>query len=259
MKYFVVADVHGFFDELMRSLDEKGFDKNNPDHTFVSLGDLMDRGRKPLECLKFVNSLERKILVRGNHEDLLDECLNRGYPMSHDISNGTATTIEILYNEVVGEHTYQRERIASAVDNGEELNKYRKSLVDYAEVGDKIFVHGWIPCDSDERSKYKSRDVKYSFDPEWRTGDWERARWINGMDAWNQGVRVPDKTIYCGHWHASWGNSKLHNDGLEFPNLRSTNPEHRKANFDPFIDDGIVACDTCTAYSGRVNCVVTED
>ena len=31
-KYFVVSDVHSFFDELMVALNEKGFEKDNPEH-----------------------------------------------------------------------------------------------------------------------------------------------------------------------------------------------------------------------------------
>ena len=93
MKYFIVADVHGFYRELMKALDQAGFDSNNKDHTFVSLGDLLDRGRYPLQCLQFVNSLERKILVRGNHEDLLEELLKRKQFLQHDVQNGTAYTV----------------------------------------------------------------------------------------------------------------------------------------------------------------------
>ena len=74
-KYFIVADVHGYFDILNQSLKEAGFDENNPEHFFVSLGDLLDRGKQPRECLQFVNSLERKILIRGNHEDLMEEMI----------------------------------------------------------------------------------------------------------------------------------------------------------------------------------------
>lgn len=44
----------------------------------------------------------------------------------------------------------------------------------------------------------------------------------------------------------------------EWENPRSTNPEHQIARFDPFIDTGIVALDTCTARSRKVNCFVLE-
>lgn len=77
--YFIVADVHGFYDEMIKALNGARFDVNNPMHIFVSLGDLLDRGSKPLQCLRFVNSLpeDRKILIKGNHEDLMEEMIAR--------------------------------------------------------------------------------------------------------------------------------------------------------------------------------------
>ena len=90
-KLFVVSDVHSFYTQLIKVLNEKGFDKNNPEHWFVSCGDLLDRGPESQQCLKFVNSLERKILIRGNHEDLMEEAINRGVFYSQDMSNGTSS------------------------------------------------------------------------------------------------------------------------------------------------------------------------
>lgn len=140
-----------------------------------------------------------------------------------------------------------------------DYNEYINSTVDYYEDDKHIFVHGWIPCKSNDSNMYHARGIKYTFDENWRNGDWKRARWINGMDAWNQGIKVDGKTIYCGHWHTSWGHSKLHNLGPEWDNKYSTNPEHSKAHFEPFCDNGICAVDACTAYSHKVNVVVVED
>ena len=62
---------------------------------FVSLGDLLDRGSQTIECLKFIESLDkdRKILIRGNHEDLLEQCLKRKEFAQYDYGNGTVATI----------------------------------------------------------------------------------------------------------------------------------------------------------------------
>ena len=80
-KYFCFGDVHSFYTELKSSLETAGYDKSNKDHIIVSCGDLLDRGNESIECLNFVNSLpkSRKILIRGNHEDLLEECINRKF------------------------------------------------------------------------------------------------------------------------------------------------------------------------------------
>ena len=61
---FCLADVHGFYDEMLSALDSNKFDINNNDHIIVHCGDLLDRGNKPLESLQFMNSMpdNRKIL-----------------------------------------------------------------------------------------------------------------------------------------------------------------------------------------------------
>lgn len=253
MKYFIFSDVHSFYDELILALNNAGFDKNNPEHIIISCGDLLDRGPKPLQCLKFVNSLpnERKILIRGNHEDLMEEMITRRKSLHHDWHNGTIQTALDLAG--YGLTTFDESEMFDEMKNHPDYNKYINSTIDYYEDDKNIFVHGWIPCPP----VYNSL-IKYGFDENWRNGDWNHARWINGMEAWSQGVRVEGKTIYCGHFHTSWGHSKLHKVGPEWDNKYSTNPEHRKAHFEPFIDDGICAIDACTAHSHKVNVVVVE-
>ena len=78
-------------------------------------------------------------------------------------------------------------------------------------------------------------------------------------------MTLPDKIIYCGHYHCSWGNSNIHNDGKEFIKKVETtyiDPDTGKlephVNWEPFKDEGIVAMDACTFVSGKVNCEVIE-
>ena len=259
MKYFIFSDVHGFYDELIDALDKKGFEKDNPEHIIVSLGDLLDRGPKPLQCLQFVNSIPntRKILIRGNHEDLMEEAIARREFLSHDWHNGTEQTTYDLTG--YGYKLFTDIDVFDAMKKHLDYNEYINSTIDYYEDDKHIFVHGWIPCKSSDQNMYHAHGIKYTFDENWHNGDWKKARWINGMDAWNQGVRVDGKTIYCGHWHTSWGHSKLHQNGPEWNNKYSTNPEHRKAHFEPFCDEGICAIDACTAYSGKVNVILVEE
>lgn len=226
---------------------------------FVSLGDLLDRGPQSIECLKFIESLDktRKILIRGNHEDLLERCLKRKQFKQYDYGNGTVSTVMDL-SEIYFRESHDLSKIFDYAASNKLYKNYMSSLQDYAEIGNNIFVHGWIPCNVDDPNMYHSRNLHYEFDENWREGNWIRARWFNGMDAWNNGIKVENKIIYCGHWHTSWGHHFLHNDGAEWENPRSTNPEHRIAKFDPFIDKGIVALDACTARSRKVNCFVLE-
>lgn len=237
-KFFIFSDVHSFYNELIIALHRAGFDKDNPDHIIVSLGDAFDRGPDPLKVVRFFNSLpsERKILIAGNHEDLLVEAINRHEFQRHDYSNGTAYTIaQFGWDDKANDWTFERAK------KNNELYQYLSELVDYAETDDCIFTHGWIPY-------YEN----YEFNEKWRYGNWAQARWKNGMDAWAHGIRVPNKTIFCGHWNTSYGHANLHNVGSEW----GTGNKH--ACFDPFIDEGIVALDGCVPRSHFVNIVVKE-
>ena len=78
MKYFVSADIHGFYDEWMLALREKGFDVNNPNHKIIVCGDIFDRGKQPKQVIDFILSHKDKIiLIRGNHEDLMEDMIKR--------------------------------------------------------------------------------------------------------------------------------------------------------------------------------------
>lgn len=257
-KIFIITDVHSFYDEMIEALDELGFDRNNEDHILISLGDLLDRGPKPLECLNYINSLpkNRKILIRGNHEDLLEEALARGFFLSHDYHNCTIDTCAKLAEMDMQDILDHELTLFAAIDkikNRPELNEYLNSLVDYFEMGEYVFVHGWVP------TQYKNGMPIYNIDMGlWKDGDWEDARWTNGMRQWS-GAPLKNKTVVCGHYHTSWGHAVLHSYGVEFDDeYYEDSGEEYKAHFEPFVDEGIIALDSCCAYSGFLNCVATE-
>lgn len=229
MRYIVCSDIHGYYDVWMDALKKVKFDPKND--FLVVLGDLLDRGNKPLQCLKFVNSLPNKILIRGNHEDLIEDALKRGIFLPHDYHNGTASTITDLGCDGLT-HLTSAFDVFKRCRKHTELQKYLNSVVDYAGVGDYIFVHGWIPTKSN-----------------WESGNWKDARWRNGMEEWAKGRALNGKTICCGHYHTSWGHHYLHDECSEFG---------KDAKFEPFVDKGIVALDGCTAYSGIVNIYIID-
>lgn len=253
MKYFIVSDVHSFFDELMIALNEKGFDKDNPDHILIVCGDLFDRGPKAVELLSFVQSLgERFFYVRGNHEDLIFDCYKElqmyRFPSSHHQSNGTIDTLCQLtglnYYGLVTNTPERKEIFENKLEPILDWINYK--AIDSLEFGDYICVHGWIPC--------------FSYLQDFRNADeseWKQARWLNGMNMWMRPEnRISGKTIICGHWHCSWGWSHIKHKRKEFP---QKNRKDWLDSFEPFIDDGIMAIDACTAYTGKVNCIVIEE
>lgn len=65
---FVVGDLHGCYDHLLTLLEFVGFDKEK-DRLF-SVGDLIDRGTKSMECLSLIYEPWFHT-VRGNHEQMM--------------------------------------------------------------------------------------------------------------------------------------------------------------------------------------------
>lgn len=65
-RQIIVSDVHGCLDELKELLDRV---RPEPMDTIVFLGDLLDKGPRPLETLRFVRSLPNAVMVKANHEE----------------------------------------------------------------------------------------------------------------------------------------------------------------------------------------------
>lgn len=240
MKYFISSDIHGFFNEWQNVLNKKGFDLNNPEHKIILCGDLFDRGNQPKEIIEFVLKYKDKvILIRGNHEDLMEQMIERNSSDYGDLCNGTAQTIVDLYPEwQISE--FDLKKIAKVTRIQEVLDM----CVDYYETTHYIFVHGWIPI----------IENCYLYDSDWRTARkerWEKARWTNPVEMYRYEIYEPNKTIVCGHWHCSalW-HEQNPDEYEEFGD---------KANFEPFITKNMIAIDACTTYSHKVNVVVLED
>ena len=240
MKYFVSGDIHGFYDEWQSALKEKGFDISNPEHKIILCGDLFDRGSQPKEIIEFVlKHKDKVILIRGNHEDLMEQMIERNSSDYGDLCNGTAQTIVDLYPEwQISEFDLKK------IANLTKLQEVLDMCIDYYETKHYIFVHGWIPI----------VENCYLYDSNWRTARkerWEKARWTNPVEMYRYEIYEPNKTIVCGHWHCSalW-HEQNPDEYEEFGD---------KANFEPFITKNMIAIDACTAYTKKANVVMLED
>lgn len=257
MKYYVTADVHGYYSELKNALSNAGFFEDKDPHKLIICGDLYDRGAEAKELQKFVLELLEKdqiILIKGNHEDLaltlLDGWSSGSYNRRFHYTNGTIDTVCQLTDTNFNDLISNIEQVGKAFYKNPYIQTIIPSMVNYYETEHYIFTHGWIPCTSINISPYEK---KYLFIEEWRdanTEAWNKARWINGMEAAHCGVIENGKTIVCGHWHCSFGHSRYEGDGEEFDHT---------ANFNPYYGDNVIALDACTPISQKVNCIIIED
>lgn len=253
MKFFVVSDVHSFYSKLRHTLVDNGFEIGNPSHCLIICGDAFDRGKEAKQLQDFLVKMQeqnRLIYICGNHEDLLMQMVGE-LPMiadhiewTHHAGNGTLSTLSQLTGMTVSQIKRDPWRAQEYFANTPFVQKLLPEIVDYAEIGDYIFVHGWIPSYAHLDD---FRDASHK--------DWQEARWWNGMEMWhNKACREPGKTIVCGHWHCSWGHA-IYDQQVE-PN--EGNCFGSRADFTPFAAEGILAIDGCVAYTHKMNCEVIE-
>lgn len=253
MKYYVSADVHGFFDEWIDALEEKRFNIDDPNHMIIICGDLFDRGTQPKEVQSFIMRLIKAgkvVLVRGNHEDLALELIENYYNYmfniknSHHWHNGTFQTLL----ELTGMNYYEATTCLLEFKRRALETDYVKNIIprmnNFYETKRYVFVHAWIPL----------KENGYGIEEDWRNASdqlWKTARWLNPVEMYKNKLYLKDKTLVLGHWHCSafWANF----DSKKYKEYGDD------ACFDPFITKEIIALDACTAVTKKVNVVVLED
>lgn len=238
-KLFAVSDVHGHYTELMHALDDVGFDGKNENHIFVSCGDLFDRGGENHRVYDFVRGLPRKVLIRGNHEDMLRQVLKRGYLVKMNVYNGTDITAEQMLGEesVDANGRFDVEAHAAKI---KELITFIDTMLNYYETEQYVFTHGWLPIVFEGRRPY--------VDPAWRNATasaWKEAHLLEWQQLYDVRAMLEGKTIVCGHRSAMLGHM------FDLSRKLDCN--------EPFYGEGMIAIDAGTVRSGRVNVLVVED
>ena len=238
-KLFVLSDIHGHYSEMKKALDEAGFDPENESHIFVSCGDLFDRGMENVAVYDFVRGLKHKILIRGNHEDMLYKTFVGRSLLSHSSYNGTDITIRQLLGEgaIDEDGRFVGEPYKARIG---ELMDFIDAMIDYYETDEYVLTHGWVPIILEDRTPI--------IDPNWRDAssiEWGEACWLPWQQLYETNAKVEGKTIVCGHRPARMG--------VMFDQSRE--PDDSSI----FYGEGMIAIDAGTVVSGRVNVLVIKE
>lgn len=218
MRTIIMGDIHGCFQEMTELMEKVGFDKEAD--TFISLGDLMDRGEESYEVFDFFRHLkqemkERCTIVRGNHEQMMMDSAEDPSAVARWNRNGAGETVKSFAK--YGSHVYQY------------AGWFRENTVLYYEEDDFRCVHAGLI--KEELSENVLRDLI-----------WDRTR-ISNNDY--QGkltiighTEVPDAVWLCGD-----GKTKI------------VLPERKKM---PLPKTGLIGMDTGCVYGHRLSAMVVE-
>lgn len=238
-KVFCISDIHGHYTILKSALQNAGFDRKNPDHLLVCCGDYFDRGNENYNVLKFLDCIDNKILIRGNHEDMLLKIFNTAKLEEHNFHNGTDITIAELFGK------YSIDAFGNIDFGGktrilERITDFIMESVNFFETKNYVFVHGWLPIKVNEQKPYIDKD--------WRNASneqWSNARWTKWTDMYLDCDRLEGKTIVCGHVPSFFAN--------KFDSTRYAD------NADIFYGHKVIVVDAGTATSGQINVLMIED
>lgn len=232
-KIFAVSDVHGCASLLKKALFNAGFDAENEEHLLVVCGDVFDRGEENLEVLRFLERVERKVFVRGNHEDLLCDLLNRGTYTMREVINGTINTVQEFFSRralMDGQGFLDLSGQSSVLRR---LDEFFAESVNFFETERFIFCHGWLPTEHTAQGVRVRADFRTA-----RDSDWCRARWTHFSEMEKAGAVLMGKTIVCGH-----------------EPVPAVYPDHCGI----YHGAGFTAIDTGAYFTGNLSVFVTED
>ncbi|MBE6959413.1 MAG: hypothetical protein E7448_01635 [Ruminococcaceae bacterium] len=234
-KMFVVSDIHGHYTLLKNALDRAGFDKTNPEHLLVGCGDYFDRGNENMDVLRYLDRLKHKVLLRGNHEDMLLKLLHTGKLQPHHYINGTTRTLKNMLGKYSIDPLTDTINFSGKTGTVNWFCEFIGETVDYFETKHYVFVHGWLPENA------LTPEARKNATPE----DWEEARWTKWIEQYTGQRPLADKTLVCGHVPTFF--------------TGRFDPSRDPDSADIFFGNGLIAIDAGTADSQQVNVLVLED
>lgn len=251
MRYFVFSDPHGDYEALLSAITEMGYDASNSQHQLVGCGDYFGRAAQSnSDCFNIWQYLisphhvNKPICIRGNHESILIDAIERRRLTETDIYNGEHNTFASFLGNYPNQIKYdcylQFDAAKAMINIG--FYDWLKSLLWYFETEHYIFTHGFVPM------MYFTRDIELD---DFGDLEWEEASWSNTPDNIRafDSMKVDDhKTIVFGHWRAKELNERFAEKWEE-------------KDGDIYVDKErkLIGLDVITVLSHKVGSIVIED
>jgi serine/threonine protein phosphatase 1 len=174
MRKFVLGDIHGRYKALVQVLERSGFNKE--EDLLIFLGDIVDRGPRPIECILELLQIVHRILIRGNHDQNFAAFTQSG----HDGFAG--------HNGV--RVTTQRWREAEHENRLMAVSFFNEQCAYYIDDKNRMYTHGGF-----DRTRPVAEQMEHVF-------GWDRELWQQAMSCKNEQklktVEGFDK-IFVGH------------------------------------------------------------
>jgi serine/threonine protein phosphatase 1 len=172
MRTFVVGDIHGRRAQLHNIMQMIPRDVDSD--TLVFLGDLIDRGADAPGVVSDVLELQRErpdrvIALRGNHEQMLLDCIDEGMRIWLAPNTGGVRTFEQYTNSqlrVASEKDFEAARLNISEAVPSEHISFFREMPFYYEDDFALYVHAGLdqgkhPRDTDPHALLWMRDMEF--------------------------------------------------------------------------------------------------
>lgn len=143
MATYVISDVHGCFDEFKRLLERIDFSES--DELYI-LGDVLDRGPKPISIIRDIMERENVFLIKGNHEVMALDAFDSFLGLEITDGNIDSLTNDALYPYFAwienGGDTTMKELHGLSRSERDDVLAYIREAYDYdaIEVNGKLYI-----------------------------------------------------------------------------------------------------------------------
>lgn len=175
MNIYVLGDIHGRAKALKQVFERSGFDKHEDQLIFV--GDIVDRGEEPFECIEMLMEVKNLIAITGNHDVNFHQWIITGRDFFNG-KHGVAITKQIW-------------NLEGDLERKENCIRYfEKTVPYYIDTKNRIFTHGGFNNTISIESQDESNMC------------WDRELWEDALKL-GSGGRIKTKEnfyeIYIGH------------------------------------------------------------